>query len=87
METAARKMQQKAEEDYEKIKEIKNNFYSDLLTENPLVGRSTFGPHRVVPDRWKGMSKQQVKEYHESQIQQIIDNKVLCINYKFAKSN
>lgn len=80
METTERKMQQKTEEDYEKIKDIKNNFYSDLLTENPLVARSAFGSHRVVPDRWKGMSKQQIEEYHEGQIQQIIDNKVFCLN-------
>lgn len=81
METTERKMQQKTEEDYEKIKDIKNNFYSDLLTENPLVARSAFGPHRVVPDRWKGMSKQQIEEYREGQIQQIIDNKVLCFKF------
>lgn len=80
METIERKMQQKTEEDYEKIKDIKNNFYSDLLTENPLVAHSAFGSHRVVPDRWKGMSKQQIEEYREGQIQQIIDNKVLCFN-------
>lgn len=80
METTERKMQQKTEEDYEKIKDIKNNFYSDLLTENPLVARSAFGSHRVVPDRWKGMSKQQIEEYREGQIQQIIDNKVFCLN-------
>lgn len=65
------------EEDYEKIKDIKNNFYSDLLTENPSVARSCFGSHRVVPDRWKGMSKQQIEEYREGQIQQMTENKVL----------
>ena len=30
--------------------------YGDTLSENPLVAKSSFGEHRVVPDRWKGMS-------------------------------
>lgn len=77
MEAAERKMRHKIDENYEKIKDIKYNFYSDLLTENPSVAESTFGSHRIATDRWKGMSKKQLDEYYQGQIQQIMENKVL----------
>ncbi|XP_035220127.1 RIB43A-like with coiled-coils protein 2 isoform X2 [Stegodyphus dumicola] len=73
--TIERNMQQKMEEEIENRKDIETNFYGDLLTENPLVAKSSFGPHRVVTDRWKGMSKQQVQEYISGQVQQILDKK------------
>merc|ERR1740138_918120 len=37
------------------IEEIQNNLASDLLTENPAVGRSFIAPNRVRPDHYKGM--------------------------------
>ncbi|KFM79027.1 RIB43A-like with coiled-coils protein 2, partial [Stegodyphus mimosarum] len=73
--TIERNMQQKMEEEIENRKDIETNFYGDLLTENPFVAKSSFGPHRVVTDRWKGMSKQQVQEYISGQVQQILDKK------------
>ena len=38
-----------------------------MLTENPDVASSAFGPHRVIPDRWKGMSPQQLEEIRRIQ--------------------
>ena len=48
--------------------------YGDTLSENPLVAKSSFGEHRVVPDRWKGMSPGE-----RSDIMKIIANQV-CYN-------
>ena len=43
----------------------------DLLLENPQQAASSFGPHRVVPDRWKGMSQEQLEEIRLVQKQQV----------------
>merc|ERR1711976_988004 len=40
--------------------ELANHIYGDFLTENPAVAQSAFGPNRVIPDRWKGMSPEQI---------------------------
>lgn len=50
--------------------EISNHVFGDMLTENPAVASSAFGPHRVVPDRWKGMSPAQLEEIRRIQDQQ-----------------
>ena len=47
--------------------EIANHVYGDLLTENPAVAQSAFGVHRVIPDRWKGMSPEQVADIRRTQ--------------------
>jgi len=50
--------------------EIRNQILGDTLTENPDVARSAFGPHRVIPDRWKGMSDAElcdIRQLQESQ--------------------
>jgi len=38
------------------IEEIQNNLGSDMLTENPAVGRSFIAANRVRADHYKGMS-------------------------------
>ena len=43
------------------------NYMSFPLLENPDVAQSAFGAHRVIPDRWKGMSPQQVREIRATQ--------------------
>jgi len=48
----------------------------DLLTENPDQAMSQFGPHRVVPDRWKGMNEDQLRLIREEQQRQIEEKKV-----------
>ncbi|GIX91939.1 RIB43A-like with coiled-coils protein 2 [Caerostris extrusa] len=47
-------LRDKISDDISKKKDIEYNIRSDLLSEDPNVARSSFGPNRVVPDRWKG---------------------------------
>ncbi|XP_072175585.1 RIB43A-like with coiled-coils protein 2 [Diadema setosum] len=47
--------------------ELANQINSDMLTENPDVASSAFGPHRVITDRWKGMSPEQVADIRRTQ--------------------
>jgi len=70
--------ERKAKEDNEKqqtlednLTEISNQVYSDTLTENPAVAGSAFGPHRVITDRWKGMSPAEIDTIRYTQQQQI----------------
>ncbi|XP_060678396.1 RIB43A-like with coiled-coils protein 1 [Hemiscyllium ocellatum] len=73
---AVREVEAQREMD-EKFAEMGNHVYGDILTENPEVAVSAFGPHRVVTDRWKGMSPQQLEEIRRQQKQQIEENKKL----------
>ena len=50
-----------------------------MLTENPAVAQSAFGPHRVVPDRWKGMSPEQLAEIRRVQEMQKKEQEVSLI--------
>ena len=56
--------------------EIANHVFGDVLTENPAVAQSAFGPHRVIPDRWKGMSPSQLEEIRRQQDQQRLEKEV-----------
>jgi hypothetical protein len=56
---------------------------SDLLSENPDQAISQFGPHRVVPDRWKGMNQDQLRRIREEQQNQIEEKKVKKRNFIF----
>lgn len=47
--------------------EMANLINGDMLTENPDVASSAFGPHRVITDRWKGMSPEQIAEVRRIQ--------------------
>jgi hypothetical protein len=47
--------------------ELANHIYGDILTENPAVAQSAFGPHRVITDRWKGMSPEQLADIRRQQ--------------------
>lgn len=49
---------------------------SDLLSENPDQAISQFGPHRVVTDRWKGMTQDQLQRIREQQQNQVEEKKV-----------
>ncbi|KAM9326937.1 RIB43A-like with coiled-coils protein 2 [Gastrophryne carolinensis] len=70
MESAACRMQEKQQEEDNNFAEIYNHLTGDILTENPGAAVSAYGPHRVVPDRWKGMSPEQLKSILEVQEQQ-----------------
>jgi len=61
----------------DKMTEIANNVFGDILTENPAVAQSAFGPHRVITDRWKGMSPQQLEEIRKEQDRQRAENERL----------
>lgn len=59
--------EKKAQEELNRQKELDDNFtelsnqvFGDTLTENPAVAQSSFGAHRVIPDRWKGMSQEEI---------------------------
>ncbi len=69
----------KRQEEYDNYAEMANMVSSDLLTENPDQAISQFGPHRVVPDRWKGMNEDQLRRIREEQQQQIEEKKV-CVH-------
>ncbi|XP_078001079.1 RIB43A-like with coiled-coils protein 2 isoform X2 [Glandiceps talaboti] len=55
--------------------EMSNHIYGDILTENPDVAQSAFGPHRVITDRWKGMSPEELAEIRRIQELQIQEKK------------
>lgn len=57
----------KQQEDDDKRTEIANLLYGDFLTENPACAQSAFGAHRVIPDRWKGMTPEQIAEIRRVQ--------------------
>lgn len=52
----------KQKEQDDNFTELSNQVFGDTLTENPGVAQSSFGAHRVIPDRWKGMSTEQKAE-------------------------
>ncbi|KAM4035988.1 RIB43A-like with coiled-coils protein 2 [Anomaloglossus baeobatrachus] len=70
-ESLERKKLQKQLEEEDNSVEICNNTEGDLLSENPAQASSAFGPHRVAPDRWKGMSPEQLTDVIGVQQRQI----------------
>ena len=60
------------------LTEIANHIYGDILTENPAIAQSAFGPHRVITDRWKGMTPQQLEKIRQDQERQRAENEV-CV--------
>lgn len=66
-ENDARSNLQKQQQDDDNKTEMANNIYGDFLTENPAVAQSAFGAHRVIPDRWKGMSPEQIADIKRQQ--------------------
>ncbi|XP_003783161.2 RIB43A-like with coiled-coils protein 2 [Otolemur garnettii] len=71
MESAEKKKQEKNQEQEDNLAEISNLLHGDLLSENPHQAASSFGPHRVVPDRWKGMTQEQLEQIRLVQKQQM----------------
>ncbi|KAL4227175.1 Protein Tax-1 [Mactra antiquata] len=62
--------------------EIANHVFGDVLTENPAVAQSAFGPHRVITDRWKGMSPQQLEDIRQQQEKQRLEKERLAQEQK-----
>jgi len=76
--------ERQAKEDNEKqqtlednLTEISNQVNGDTLTENPSVAESAFGGHRVITDRWKGMSPAEANSIRYIQQQQIEEKRRL----------
>ncbi|XP_038604118.1 RIB43A-like with coiled-coils protein 1 [Tachyglossus aculeatus] len=74
-ETAEQRRLARQQEDDDNLAEIYNHLTGDLLTENPQAARSELAPHRVVPDRWKGMSPEQQAAIHRAQESQRQDGR------------
>uniref|UniRef100_A0A8D0LBV2 RIB43A domain with coiled-coils 2 n=1 Tax=Sphenodon punctatus TaxID=8508 RepID=A0A8D0LBV2_SPHPU len=72
-EFAERKKLEKHQEEEDNVAEISNLLKGDLLSENPQQATSSFGPHRVITDRWKGMSQDQLMEIRYRQQQQVLE--------------
>lgn len=70
-ERQAKEDNEKQQEQDDNFTEISNHVFGDMLTENPDVAQSAFGPHRVITDRWKGMSPAQLTEIRRIQQEQI----------------
>ncbi|KAM6162235.1 RIB43A-like with coiled-coils protein 2 [Erethizon dorsatum] len=71
MESAERRKHEKRQEQEDNMAEISNLLQGDLLSENPQQAASSFGPHRVLPNRWKGMNREQLEGIWLAQKQQI----------------
>ncbi|NXN12613.1 RIBC2 protein, partial [Indicator maculatus] len=76
-EMAERKKLEKHQKNKEDMDEISNLLQGDLLSENPEQAVSSFGRHRVIPDRWKGMSPDQLMAIRYSQQQQVLEKQRL----------
>ncbi|XP_015991196.2 RIB43A-like with coiled-coils protein 2 [Rousettus aegyptiacus] len=70
-ESAERKSLEKKQEEEDNLAEITNLLRGGLLSENPQQAASSFGPHRVAPDRWKGMNQDQLEQIRLCQKQQV----------------
>lgn len=75
-ETKANNELAKTQEQDDDFTEMSNHIFGDILTENPDVAQSAFGSHRVIPDRWKGMSPAQVNEIRKTQHDQMLEKQV-----------
>uniref|UniRef100_A0A8C8REC7 RIB43A domain with coiled-coils 2 n=1 Tax=Pelusios castaneus TaxID=367368 RepID=A0A8C8REC7_9SAUR len=72
-EFAERKMLEKHQEEEDNVAEISNLLRGDLLSENPEQAASSFGQHRVITDRWKGMNQDQLMAIRYTQQQQVLE--------------
>uniref|UniRef100_A0A8C5MYE8 RIB43A-like with coiled-coils protein 1 n=1 Tax=Leptobrachium leishanense TaxID=445787 RepID=A0A8C5MYE8_9ANUR len=70
LETEERRSLQKQQEHDNNSAEIYNHLTGDILTEDPAVATNCLSPHRVLPDRWKGMSPEQLQAIRDTQEQQ-----------------
>ncbi|XP_039626117.1 RIB43A-like with coiled-coils protein 2 isoform X1 [Polypterus senegalus] len=70
-EKSLKKKQEKELEEQDNMAEISNVLQGDLISENPDQAISAFGPHRVIPDRWKGMNSAQLQEIRNTWEKQI----------------
>ncbi|XP_050569142.1 RIB43A-like with coiled-coils protein 2 isoform X3 [Cygnus atratus] len=72
-ELAERKKLEKHQKMKDDMDEISSLLQGDLLSENPEQAISSFGRHRVITDRWKGMNQDQLMAIRSSQQQQVLE--------------
>uniref|UniRef100_A0A663M799 RIB43A domain with coiled-coils 2 n=1 Tax=Athene cunicularia TaxID=194338 RepID=A0A663M799_ATHCN len=72
-ELAERRKLEKDQKMKDDMDEISSLLQGDLLSENPEQAVSSFGRHRVIPDRWKGMNRDQLMAIRYSQQQQVLE--------------
>ncbi|NXI42646.1 RIBC2 protein, partial [Galbula dea] len=72
-EVAERKKLEKYQKMKDDMNEIASLLQGDLLSENPEQAVSSFGRHRVITDRWKGMTPDQLMAIRYSQQQQVLE--------------
>jgi len=80
-EKKAKEQLDKQQELDDNFTEISNHVFGDMLTENPDVAQSAFGLHRVIPDRWKGMSPAQLAEIRYIQQEQLKEKEVSLLSF------
>ncbi|GFG36955.1 hypothetical protein Cfor_12483 [Coptotermes formosanus] len=59
----------------DKWADIYNHITGDMLTENPDVANSNFGPGRKIPYLYKGMTPEERDNVRKEQLKQIVENK------------
>nr|XP_020659660.1 RIB43A-like with coiled-coils protein 2 isoform X2 [Pogona vitticeps] len=64
---------EKQQQEEDNTAEIFNLLQGDLLSENPQQAVSSFGVGRIIANRWKGMSQDQLKEIRDIQMQQVLE--------------
>jgi len=72
-------LQQRLDETKEledKQADIYNHITGDMLTENPDVANSNFGPSRKIVYLYKGMTPEERDNVRKEQLQQIVENEV-----------
>ncbi|XP_063150345.1 RIB43A-like with coiled-coils protein 1 [Candoia aspera] len=57
--------------------EIHNHLTGNILSEDPNTAKSFLEPHRVITDRWKGMSPEQLQAVWKKQKEQCRENERL----------
>jgi hypothetical protein len=75
-EKALKRRLDEAKELEDKQAEIYNHVTGDLLTENPEVANSSFGPGRKIQYLYKGMSPEERENVRKEQLRQIVENEV-----------
>ncbi|XP_036596033.1 RIB43A-like with coiled-coils protein 1 [Trichosurus vulpecula] len=67
-----RRLAQRKEQD-DNLTEIYNHLTSDMLTENSSVSSNPLVPHRVILERWKGMTPEQIATIQKEQAAQRLE--------------
>lgn len=72
--------EQRRTEEREKFAEMWHTVTSDMMTERAEAAEIDVGggrPPHILPERWKGMSAEQLSAIHREQEQQRLDRQVL----------